>query len=407
MKLNRKNIFPHLDEDTMPIGAWVSPPVSYINQASYQDIKLSGINTIYGLYENAEDHLSKVIEALDYAEENEIGYLVRDKRLQSVKTIDEVLSYTKAYREKKACAGVLISDEPGVIEYAQLKKAKDLFNKVMPNQVFYVNLLPLYAEAWQLVNGVAGGEEIIEDINIERYYDNYIQTLNPDYISYDYYPLIGEFPKVEDTYFKQLSIIKNKAIKNNIPYWVFIQTCSFNAHVRVPIKEEIFWQVSTALAYGAKGVQYFTYFIPYDGRKEQFKGSMIDHNGNKTSIYDDVKAVNQHIKSVDHLLMHAKHQGLLSVGTTPAEIPDEDLIEKIDAVKRINGNHVLIGLFEYQGKEIMYLVNNSIDEDDDINLDLNRVYDIVIIQQNKEMKIKTKLLSLHLFPGEGVLIQII
>ncbi len=44
----------------------------------------------------------------------------------------------------------------------------------------------------------------------------------------------------------------------NIPFWTFVQTCSFNSGRRIPTEADILWQVNTALAYGAKGIQYFT-----------------------------------------------------------------------------------------------------------------------------------------------------
>lgn len=136
--------------------------------------------------------------------------------------------------------------------------------------------------------------------------------------------MVGEDGYIREGYFGNMSVIRNRAAEAEIPFWVYIQTCSFNASVRVPDEGEIGWLVNTSLAYGAKGIQYFTYFLPNDDG-EVFRGAMVDREGNKTPIYDYVQRVNGQIAAVDEILMCSFSEGVIVTGSTPCPVPEGDI----------------------------------------------------------------------------------
>ena len=113
-----------------------------------------------------------------------------------------------------------------------------------------------------------------------------------------------------------MAIIRAAAQEANIPFWTFVQTCSFNSGMRIPTEADILWQVNTALAYGAKGIQYFTGVLPTngDGTGEIFNGAMFDRDGNRTVIYDYVKTANDQIKAIDEVLMCSRSEGVIVAG---------------------------------------------------------------------------------------------
>ena len=116
-------------------------------------------------------------------------------------------------------------------------------------------------------------------------------------------------------YFENMSIIRSAALEANIPFWVFIQTCSFSSGTRIPDEADILWQVNTALTYDAKGIQYFTGVLPSNGA-ETFTGAMFDRDGNRTDVYDYVKKANTQVKVVDEVLMCAKSKGIIAESRT-------------------------------------------------------------------------------------------
>lgn len=273
----------------------------------------SGINLIYGLYETANDQLDDVQKSLDLCQKYGIKYLVRDSNTNEP---DEELmrAALEKYAKHPAFAGLKVQDEPGVNSFERFGDAHPIFQKLLPDKYFYINLLPSYSTPAQLQYGAAT-TQTSGSITFEQYLDAYIKTVKPKFLSYDYYALTEKKDFIQTGYFNELSTFRKLGLKNNIPYWVFIQACSFNSLTRRPNEAEILWQVNTSLAYGAKGIQYFCYFTPIED--DIFQGNFIDKNGNKTEIYAYGQKANRQIAAVDDVLMNSVSKGVIVTGTSP------------------------------------------------------------------------------------------
>ena len=92
----------------------------------------------------------------------------------------------------------------------------------------------------------------------DEFIADYLNEVKPDYLSYDYYAPLGEFPNMRDTYFYQLGLIRNIVQEQHLPFWCFVLT-SKHYDYRLIKPSELYWQVNTSLAYGAKGIQYFNF----------------------------------------------------------------------------------------------------------------------------------------------------
>ncbi len=417
-----KYTYEQLGPNTMPIGAWSDPPPAnfagvydnpdLVNNEQYRLIHEAGLNVIYGLYNNAELNLDGVLKSLDYAAQNDVVYLVRDHQVTGSYS-DEDLQYLQdaidRYKEKSAFGGVMVIDEPGVISYNNLGNLHKNFKDLLPNKTFYINLLPTYASKNQLVNGAGGGNMNDDSMTYGRYIDEYITLVKPKFISYDFYPFTGlQFGQMRGGYFEQMSLIKEKADEAKIPYWVFIQASSWSpSSLRVPNDIEIQWQVSTALAYGAKGIQYFMYYTSMEQHSESFVGGMVDVNGNKNPMYDYVQKANRQIAAVDHILMNAKHMGVIVNGESPDAIPQTDQITQYENLTSVSGDDALIGCFNYQGKAAYYVVNNSLTNTlGEITLNFSSSVTVNTYQNGSESETSGENISLSIPAGEGVLIEI-
>jgi hypothetical protein len=296
----------------MLVGAWIAPPHQLENLKSnfntleqYRLIKEAGINTIYGLYETPEKEPVEVLKAISYAKEVGISYLVRDPRIEHTTSSEQLNLQTNSYL--KEAAGILVYDEPGIEQYKRLNTLYNDFKTLYPDKLFYVNLMPLHANQNQLYWGAwRGAEEALEEVDALRYYKDYIKALKLPYLSYDFYPFEGEFPSIRSDYFQQLKLIYELTKEASLIPICFIQTCSFNTHVRIPNKTEVLWQVNTSLSYGTKGIQYFTYFLPENNHLEQFKGAIINHEGKRTALYEPVKEINHWVNQIGGLLINAE-----------------------------------------------------------------------------------------------------
>ena len=179
--------YPPLGKNIMPIGAWVAPPragvknnnPSFINDAQYKMLRDSGINLIYGLYETANDQLDDVQKSLDLCQKYGIKYLVRDSNTNEP---DEELmrAALKKYAKHPAFAGLKVQDEPGVNSFERFGDAHPIFQKLLPDKYFYINLLPSYSTPAQLQYGAAT-TQTSGSITFEQYLDAYIKTVKPKF----------------------------------------------------------------------------------------------------------------------------------------------------------------------------------------------------------------------------------
>lgn len=340
------------DDKTLHIGAWVSPPPGYINDSTYKDIADSGINCIYALYENAGDEAT--VAALKLAEKYGIKYLVRDRSLADIPEEDFeelVRPNIEQFKEYPAFAGTLVSDEPSADKFEKLGAQRKFYNEVLPDKLYYVNLLPTYSSPGQ--RGMLGYRE---------YIDEYIEKVKPTVVSYDHYPLLKNIngTSVTEDYLLNLEIVSKAAKKAGIPFWNFIQTMGFNLSNREPGYEDIRWQAYTTLAFGGQGIQHFCYWTPTDSGNETFGNAMVDREGNKTPVYEYASRVNHELLKFDHIFLSYKPVGQMvrPEKGAPAHTYMEDPLKEFKPVKSVEGGPVLIGCFEDgSGNSAVMLVN--------------------------------------------------
>jgi hypothetical protein len=408
--------FAPLGKDIMPIGAWVAPPPaaifgqnnpSYITKESYKLAKDAGLNMVYGLYETADSRPADVMQALDAAQANGLKYMVRDLSIEAAAGNSNAMKHLlEAYSKHPAYIGNLATDEPATPEFDSLAAIYKTFQKIAPDKYFYVNLLPNYASKNQLfINKTDGGGGAPSTEDYENYLDQYVSKVKPAFLSYDHYPMWGEFPYLNPGYFENMSAVRKTAAKNNIPFWVFIQDASWSSGVRLPKPAETFWQVNTALAYGAQGIQYFTFWCPYE---PGFTGGMVTRTGDKTPIYDDVQKMNKQIAAIDHVLMNAVSKGVIVHGDSPVPVPQGDRLESYKELTSLSGGTpVLVGAFDYKDKSsAYYVVNNTINQDGDLTLNFSKPVQAQLYQDAKKSEQSSSAIKLHLAAGEGVLVVV-
>ena len=398
------------DYKTMPIAAFNGAPLRFsdytvsmiTDDAHFKAIKQAGINTVYGLYERAEYYVDEVKTALSLCEKYDLSYVAVGNGLGSFSDLSlaETSLYNSLLKDNsRALGGVIVKDEPNEKEFAKIAKSKNILKQLFGKKALYhSNLLPNYATKAQLY----GGDNLPADYSYENYVENYCKTYNPQILSYDFYPLHTTY--ISPGYFENMSVIRKYAQMYEIPFWTYIQCSSFRSNVKVPDKNELFWLVNTSLCYGAKGLQYFTYVDPLSSGSEVFTGSPIDKNGNKTATYDYISEVNKFVGEIDEVLMCCFSKGIMVAGSTPCAIPEADVLTEYGALKQVGGDSVMVGCFDYKGKNAFYLINNSIAEQSDAVLNFNGNVSASVIKTTGKTDFSGQTYSVGLSAGEGVLI---
>lgn len=165
-------------------------------------------------------------------------------------------------------AGLVLFDEPSGAKIADLGTVVRLMNELDRPLFPYVNLLP----------GQGAG------------YLDQARTIGSPVVSFDRYPLLTTGTDLG--YFQNWADVRAAAQATDRPAWTFIQSVGFNGHA-VPTKAGLLWQVNVSLAYGCKGIQYFTYWTPDPARGEGFHDGIVDVDGHKTRLYSAAQKVNK------------------------------------------------------------------------------------------------------------------
>ncbi|MBQ9117819.1 MAG: hypothetical protein IJY11_01295 [Clostridia bacterium] len=426
--------YTQLGDEVMPIGAWCAPPpattatvngttVTYetdqITLENYQKLAASGINSIYGLYDRAKSPgYTDVLKALDFADQVGIVYLVKDASaytmvgLEGTNVIDDQYY---AYMSKPAYGGTLFVDEPGVNSFEQIGestyewKKHELFGET---KLALVNNLPSYASAAQLYYGAATSETtapIDYNANYVAWLEKYMQMVEPQVFSFDYYAYNTGNSDPLDGYFKSLSDIRSVTQKYNVPFWTFNQVGHWGVANNDYSLAQMAFQVHTSLAYGAKGIQWFNYWHPLEMPDSNTCG-LVDKLGKETKYYSMVQSINAQVAAVDHVLMKSKSVGVMQLNNScGGSIPSSDLLGSYGAVSAKSGTgDAIIGCFEYRDIGwAYYIASNSVTNGATVTLTFNTTYnDVEIIQDTVSTKQSANSVTVSVAEGQGALVVV-
>ena len=316
--------------------------------------------------------------------------------------MEEGRQWIRELSKKKSFLGVNVKDEPCINDFENLK---NIVEKYGSDSEIYINLLPVYAIGSQLIDGIwLNGAEATEE-EYETYLNKFLETVPVNVLSYDFYPFKDlTYGSLDKRYFYQLHISKKLADERNLPLWNFVQVTAFNNEIRIMSDAEIWWCITTSVAFGVTCLQYFTYFTPVDSSTESFKGAIIDENGNTTERYECVTECNKHLNSLGNRLIDARFDGVLADGEYSELIPDERKLNNYDGIEKVEGKDYLIGCFEKEGKKLYYVVNPSLCNESEITITFedSAVREIIDGEDVRKEEIKT--VTKKLLSGRAILI---
>jgi hypothetical protein len=257
-----------------------------------------------------------------------------DARKRATELIDKV-------RNHPAVFGYYLRDEPPAGFFPGLKIVSDIVKEKHPGAWAYVNLFPNYANAGQL--GAATYDEYVE---------KFVEVCKPPILSYDHYSIFegGVFRSKE--YFQNLESMRRAALKHNLPFWQIVLSLGA-LNFREPSAADFRFQAYTSLAYGARGLTWFTYFTPAVGN---FRNGPIDQFGNQTPTWGSMQNVNLQIGKLAPTLLKLKSDRVYHFGEVPegCQGPDDQSL-----VKTIGGP-MLVGDFTHEdGTRYAMIVNKD------------------------------------------------
>lgn len=238
--------------------------------------------------------------------------------------------------------GVYLRDEPSSRVYPGLAKWTAAVKKALPGLIPYINLFPNYASPEQM--GVATYDE---------YVSKFVEIVKPPFISYDHYALMDD-GTLRDGYFQNLEAVRRIALAANLPFWNIVLS-NAHFHYAEPSDGGFRFQAYTTLAYGAKGISYFTYLAPDVGN---YRLAPVDQFGNKTTTWDMLRNVNLQIHRLGPTYVKLKSVAVWHHPNVPKGCP---AIGAAKHVVEVTGGDFLVGEFtDDQGVPYAMIVNKSL-----------------------------------------------
>jgi hypothetical protein len=266
---------------SMPIVAWYAIPPSATSLSRYQELRECGFT--HALYFDYS-MVGEALDALDAARAGGIRMILGH--------VDEDATYFAEVPEintHPALEAYFIKDEPDSSEFSSLATKIQEVQAIDSDHWCYINLFANYADL---------------RMTYADYVDSYLDTVPVDVLSFDHYPITND--GIRDGFYQNLEIISAAAKTKGVPFWAFALSVAHNPYP-TPTIEHLRFQMFSNLAYGAQGVEYFTYWNP-----GLYPTSPI-YDGTPTDTWAIVQEMNTEIKGLSPVFLGAT---VKSVGHT-------------------------------------------------------------------------------------------
>jgi hypothetical protein len=300
-------------------------------------------------------------------------------------------------RNHPAALGFFLRDEPPTPMMPGLGKVAAMLQQIMPGAWAYINLLPNSATATQL-----GAP------TYEAYVQEFVREVHPPLLSYDNYSLFNG--KMMGRFYTNLATVRRASQNAGIPFWNVILANSHFSYME-PSDATLSLQAYSTIAYGGRGIEYFTYFSPKVGN---FRLAPVDQFGHRTATWYKLRRLNSQILELAPWLIKLHNTGIYHSAPLPegaAPIAQSPLLKQVRATTFQSppvAPEYLIGEFrDGEGHPFLMIVNKSLEysmryaidlKDNDQRLVLVSPYTGQLVSFAGEMN--------WLAPGAGALLEV-
>ncbi len=364
--------------------------------------------------------------ALALYDKYDIGFYFLDDRVYKMrnenKSVEEQEAFFRSiideYKSHPCYRGPLIADEPHFGEgMEQCARTVEAYLRCDREHLPYVNLLPSYGvDVWD--------EENEQTKRYPEYLEEYCKLYDLPYISYDNYVFyMGlDYKKVYTnvSFFADLNDVSYAAKRHGKRFWAFVQAGGQWGQDRpidyFPNELQYKWNLYVMLAFGMSGLQYFPLvnsWVYHRVNQDPEPVGLIGYHGNKTRFFDYALKINRYVKKYAYIFAGAEHLGVLMLGGSAARGVSGKMVISGNKTREIifsESNHAVVGVFEYEGRTLLYVVNNSFEEVGYAGFKFNAEYDFDIIQKDEHRKARAeeqteeRCLFLTLDPAEAVFV---
>jgi hypothetical protein len=342
----------HWTQNQFIITFWCPPPATDTNLAT---VAAEGFNLTWtpaeGLDVAARHHLRAML----------MSDLLKPEVLDDDSKRAQLDALIERVKHHPALEAYFLTDEPGAGAFPGLGKLVAHLRERDPAHLAYINLFPTYANEQQLGVSADAAERAkvgypqnfagvgAADQTVLRYREHlkrFIEIVQPDLISYDHYHFLKENDGKQ--YFLNLALVRQAALEANRPFLNIIQADTIEKTWRLPNAAELRWLVFTTLAYGGRGISYFTYWGP-----KSYNGLYQD--GQPAPLAKDVAALNHELARFGAALMELNSVGVYH--TAPLAYGAE-VIPTNSPVQIAGAGQFVLGLFSSHAQPAAFMLVN-------------------------------------------------
>ena len=256
-------------------------------------------------------------------------------------------------KHNPAVLGFYLRDEPHASLMPAMGRVSKLLKEMAPDKWPYVNLFPYRVS-----------KERMGTPDYETYAKMLVETIGQPFLSYDNYSLVGG--EMLDYFYNNLELVRRISLDTKTPFWNCILA---NGHFNYmePSDATFNLQVYATLAYGGRGIQYFTYYSPHNGN---YRLGAVDQFGNKTATWDALRRINLQIHALAPTVLKLRSTGVYHYPSAPDYgklLTEAKLVKSVVMVQRLvrapAAGRFLIGEFEDgQGRPYLMIVNKDLNQ---------------------------------------------
>ena len=415
----------------MPIGGFFAPSDGYrgngyklpslITDETYKKIADCGLNYLIDFQNDVGGEYFE--EAIRLTGKYGISTFFSYKNIMSLQNINSI--YVATAEEMAAAlepllqyenfAGLYGRDEPSADYYPHIKQAVGNFRAAQTALGDSAKELGIYINLFPQVSGTLLSGDEDHPISYDEYISGFFDC-DPFFVMFDMYPIVGLENTVSGGWLKYLGFMNDNAKAHNLAWQGFVQTGGNFFDVpgqhRVANKNEMFYDVNTMLAFGAKGINYFpccfpTSYVQAAPEDQINDNSLINKYGSTTPQYYYAQEINANIKVMSPYLVNSAHMGVILNGDGVCSYMGHDKMENFRQLKGVSGDPSLTGCFDYNGGTALLVVNNTLDQHrGEITLSFDNNYEYTVIQRATTNNVIAETFTLTLEAGECALVVV-
>lgn len=316
--------------------------------------------------------------------------LIHDVNLPDEEVQRHANALAAKFLHEDAVLGYYIKDEPSSPFYPNLARWSQAFRKADPSKFCYINLLPMGAQ-----------DPGVKDYG--EYVEKFYEAVKPPFLSYDRYSLHDDgtpYASLSHGYFQNLEFMRDASLRHKVPFWNIVLG---NTHFRyaIPTETTIRFQTYTTLAYGARGLAFFTYMAPIVGN---YRGAAVDQFHNKTATWDILRNNNLQIHQLGPTYIQLESVNVFHHPEVPPECRGIDTSRHI---KTVEGGSFVVGEFVHKdGTPYVMVVNKSLKESCAVGVQFKEEGTVMITSPYTGLTIPLGGENVWLAPGQGVLLSV-